>query len=459
MALFGTDGVRGVFGEDLTTDLARDVAIAAGRVLAERGEFAGHRPFAIVGQDSRASGKELERAVSLGLSSVGIDVYQVGILPTPAVAYLVASRGADLGVMISASHNPASDNGIKFFARGGGKLDDALEEKIEALVGGSGSGLDSGLGSGLGSGLSSGGEGAGKIVLDESAKDSYIEFLLSTVDVSFSGIKVVVDCANGAASFVAPEVLRRAGAEVVAICDAPDGFNINDGCGSTHLEKLIAKVREVGADIGIAHDGDADRMLAVDASGEVVDGDQVLAILAIDMGSRLRGGRVVGTVMSNLGFVNAMAERGIEVVKTAVGDRYVLERMRADDLNLGGEQSGHVILRDFADTGDGILTALALISVMARSGKSVAELASVMARYPQVLINVRGVDKAKLEGHAGISAKVSEFEARLGERGRVLLRASGTEPLVRVMVEAFEKSVAEEIAGALAEFVAVELGV
>ena len=457
MALFGTDGVRGVFGEDLTTDLARDVAIAAGRVLAERGEFAGHRPFAIVGQDSRASGKELERAISLGLSSVGIDVYQVGILPTPAVAYLVASRGADLGVMISASHNPASDNGIKFFARGGGKLDDALEEKIEALVGGSGLGSGSGLSSGSGPG--SGGEGAGKIVLDESAKDSYIEFLLSTVDVSFSGIKVVVDCANGAASFVAPEVLRRAGAEVVAICDAPDGFNINDGCGSTHLEKLIAKVREVGADIGIAHDGDADRMLAVDASGEVVDGDQVLAILAIDMGSRLRGGRVVGTVMSNLGFVNAMAERGIEVVKTAVGDRYVLERMRADDLNLGGEQSGHVILRDFADTGDGILTALALISVMARSGKSVAELASVMARYPQVLINVRGVDKAKLEGHAGISAKVSEFEARLGERGRVLLRASGTEPLVRVMVEAFEKSVAEEIAGALAEFVAVELGV
>ena len=207
--------------------------------------------------------------------------------------------------------------------------------------------------SGLSSGLGSGGEGAGKIVLDESAKDSYIEFLLSTVDVSFSGIKVVVDCANGAASFVAPEVLRRAGAEVVAICDAPDGFNINDGCGSTHLEKLIAKVREVGADIGIAHDGDADRMLAVDASGEAVDGDQVLAILAIDMGSRLRGGRVVGTVMSNLGFVDAMAERGIEVVKTAVGDRYVLERMRADDLNLGGEQSGHVIMRDFADTGDG----------------------------------------------------------------------------------------------------------
>lgn len=445
MALFGTDGVRGVFGEDLTTELAHDLAVAAGRVLAERGEFAGHRPFAIVGQDSRASGKDLESAISLGLSSVGIDVYQVGILPTPAVAYLVASRGADLGVMISASHNPARDNGIKFFARGGGKLDDALEEKIEASLGQAWQRPE--------------GSEAGKIIVDESARDSYIEFLLSTVKVSFAGIKVVVDCANGAASFVAPEVLRRAGAEVVAICDAPNGANINDGCGSTHLELLISKVRQVGADIGIAHDGDADRMLAVDASGEVVDGDQVLAILAIDMGSRLRGGRVVGTVMSNLGFVNAMAERGIEVVKTAVGDRYVLERMRADDLNLGGEQSGHVILRDFADTGDGILTALAVISVMAKSGKSAAELASVMERYPQVLINVPGVDKARLDGHERISAKVADFEKRLGERGRVLLRASGTEPLVRVMVEAFEKSVAEEIAGELAEFVAEELGI
>ena len=461
MALFGTDGVRGVFGEDLTTDLARDLAVTAAHVLAERGEFQGHRPFAIVGQDSRESGQALESAIAEGLSAAGVDVYRVGIVPTPAVAYLVGARGADLGVMISASHNPASDNGIKFFARGG-KLDDALEAKIEGLVGvvGGSGGEVSGSGAG---GAGAGGANLGTVVVDESARETYIEFLLSTIGgVLGSGsapLKVVVDCANGAASFVAPDVYRRAGAEVVAIHAEPNGRNINDGRGSTHMQSLVAKVREVGADLGIAHDGDADRALFVDAQGDVIDGDQVLAILAVDMGGRLAGGRVVGTVMSNLGFVNAMAERGIDVVKTAVGDRYVLERMVAEGLNLGGEQSGHVIMRDFANTGDGVLTALHVMAVMARSGKSAQELASVVTRYPQVLVNVRGVDKGRLDGHAGIGAKVAEFEERLGERGRVLLRASGTEPLVRVMVEAFEKSVAEEIAGALAEFVAAELGV
>jgi phosphoglucosamine mutase len=454
MALFGTDGVRGVFGEDLTTDLARDLAIAAAHVLAERGEFQGHRPFAIVGQDSRASGQALEKAISEGLSSAGVDVYQVGIVPTPAVAYLVSARGADLGVMISASHNPASDNGIKFFARDGGKLDDSLEEKIEALVGVV---IDSSTES------NSSNLGIGSVVVDESARETYIEFLLSTIGgaltINHKKLKVVVDCANGAASFVAPDVYRRAGAEVVSIHAEPNGRNINDGCGSTHMESLVAKVREVRADLGIAHDGDADRALFVDANGDVIDGDQVLAILAVDMGGRLANRRVVGTVMSNLGFVNAMTERGIEVVKTAVGDRYVLERMVAEGLNLGGEQSGHVIMRDFANTGDGVLTALHLMAVMARSGKSAAELASVVTRYPQVLVNVRGVDKARLDGHVGIGAKVAEFEARLGERGRILLRASGTEPLVRVMVEAFEKGVAEEIAAALADLVSAELAV
>jgi phosphoglucosamine mutase len=454
MALFGTDGVRGVFGEDLTTDLARDLAIAAAHVLAERGEFQGHRPFAIVGQDSRASGQALEKAISEGLSSAGVDVYQVGIVPTPAVAYLVNARGADLGVMISASHNPASDNGIKFFARDGGKLDDSLEEKIEALVGVV---IDSSTES------NSSNLGIGSVVVDESARETYIEFLLSTIGgaltINHKKLKVVVDCANGAASFVAPDVYRRAGAEVVSIHAEPNGRNINDGCGSTHMESLVAKVREVRADLGIAHDGDADRALFVDANGDVIDGDQVLAILAVDMGGRLANRRVVGTVMSNLGFVNAMTERGIEVVKTAVGDRYVLERMVAEGLNLGGEQSGHVIMRDFANTGDGVLTALHLMAVMARSGKSAAELASVVTRYPQVLVNVRGVDKARLDGHVGIGAKVAEFEARLGERGRILLRASGTEPLVRVMVEAFEKGVAEEIAAALADLVSAELGI
>ena len=446
MALFGTDGVRGVANKDLTAELALDLAVAAAHVLAERGEFAGHRPFAIVGQDSRASGEFLEAAVCAGLASAGIDVYRVGVLPTPAVAYLVASRGADLGVMISASHNPMPDNGIKFFARGGGKLDDALEERIEARLA---EPWDRPVG-----------DGVGRIIVDEDAREAYSEFLLASLGgSSLKGLKVVVDCANGAASFVAPDVYLRAGAEVVAIHSSPNGLNINDGCGSTHMESLVAKVREVGADIGIAHDGDADRALMCDAAGEMIDGDQILAILALDLGERLAGKRVVGTVMSNLGFVNAMAERGIEVVKTAVGDRYVLERMLADGLNLGGEQSGHVIMRDFANTGDGVLTGLQVLRVLARSGKSAAELASVVTRYPQVLINVRGVDKAKLDGHEGLKAKVAEFEARLGERGRVLLRASGTEPLVRVMVEAAEESVATEVAGSLAEFVAKELGV
>ena len=446
MALFGTDGVRGVANKDLTAELALDLAVAAAHVLAERGEFAGHRPFAIVGQDSRASGEFLEAAVCAGLASAGIDVYRVGVLPTPAVAYLVASRGADLGVMISASHNPMPDNGIKFFARGGGKLDDALEERIEARLG---EPWDRPIG-----------DGVGRSIIDEDAREAYLGFLLGSLGtVSLAGLKVVVDCANGAASFVGPEAYRRAGAEVVAIHASPNGLNINDGCGSTHMESLIAKVREVGADIGIAHDGDADRALMCDAAGEMIDGDQILAILALDLGERLAGKRVVGTVMSNLGFVNAMAERGIEVVKTAVGDRYVLERMLADGLNLGGEQSGHVIMRDFANTGDGVLTGLQVLRVLARSGKSAAELASVVTRYPQVLINVRGVDKAKLDGHEGLRAKVAEFEARLGERGRVLLRASGTEPLVRVMVEAAEESLASEVAGSLAEFVAKELGV
>ncbi len=446
MALFGTDGVRGVANKDLTAELALDLAVAAAHVLAERGEFAGHRPFAIVGQDSRASGEFLEAAVCAGLASAGIDVFRVGVLPTPAVAYLVASRGADLGVMISASHNPMPDNGIKFFARGGGKLDDALEERIEARLA---EPWDRPVG-----------DGVGRIIVDEDAREAYSEFLLASLGgSSLKGLKVVVDCANGAASFVAPDVYRRAGADVVAIHSSPNGLNINDGCGSTHMESLIAKVREVGADIGIAHDGDADRALMCDAAGEMIDGDQILAILALDLGERLAGKRVVGTVMSNLGFVNAMAEHGIEVVKTAVGDRYALERMLADGLNLGGEQSGHVIMRDFANTGDGVLTGLQVLRVLARSGKSAAELASVVTRYPQVLINVRGVDKAGLDGHEGLRAKVAEFEAHLGERGRVLLRASGTEPLVRVMVEAAEESVAAEVAGSLAEFVAKELGV
>ena len=443
MALFGTDGVRGVANKDLTAELALDLAVAAAHILAERGEFEGHRPRAIVGHDSRASGDFLEAAVCAGLASAGIDVYRVGIIPTPAVAYLVASTKADLGVMISASHNCAPDNGINFFARGGGKLDDGLEEKIEARLG---EPWDRPIGAGV-----------GRIVFDEKARDLYINHLLSTISMPFQGIKVVVDCANGAASFVAPEVLIRAGAEVVAINAEPNGMNINENSGSTDMASLIEKVRQVKADIGIAYDGDADRALAVDSDGNIVDGDFILAILALDLGEKLKKKKIVGTVMTNLGLINSMRENGIEVLTTSVGDRYVLEKMVADDLNLGGEQSGHIIIRDYANTGDGVLTALALIQVMAKKSESLSKLASVISRYPQVLINVAGVDKSKLDENVLIQRSVAEVEEFLGEKGRVLLRASGTEALVRVMVEAESAESAEKFAQQLASLVNSEL--
>ncbi|MDA2985189.1 MAG: phosphoglucosamine mutase, partial [Actinomycetota bacterium] len=373
----------------------------------------------------------------------GIDVYRVGIIPTPAVAYLVASTKADLGVMISASHNSAPDNGIKFFARGGGKLDDGLEEKIEARLG---EPWDRPIGAGV-----------GRIVFDEKARDLYINHLLSTISTPFQGIKVVVDCANGAASLVAPEVLIRAGAEVVAINAEPNGMNINENSGSTDMASLIEKVRRVKADIGIAYDGDADRALAVDSDGNIVDGDFILAILALDLGEKLKKKKIVGTVMTNLGLINSMRENGIEVLTTSVGDRYVLEKMVADDLNLGGEQSGHIIIRDYANTGDGVLTALALIQVMAKKSESLSKLASVISRYPQVLINVAGVDKSKLDENVLIQRSVAEVEEFLGEKGRVLLRASGTEALVRVMVEAESAESAEKFAQQLASLVNSEL--
>ncbi len=445
MALFGTDGVRGLANVDLTAELAVDLAIAAAHVLGDVGEFAGHKPRAIVGRDSRASGEFLEAAVCAGLASAGVDVYRVGILPTPAIAYLVASTGADLGVMISASHNPMPDNGIKFFARGGGKLDDTLEARIEAHLG---EPWDRPRG-----------KDVGRIIIDTDARQSYIAHLLTTITSNFNGIKVVVDCANGAASFVAPEVLRSAGAEVIAISHTPNGLNINENCGSTHLESLIEKVKEVKADIGIAHDGDADRTLAVDHEGNVVDGDFILAILAQSLLARgtLAKKTVVGTVMTNLGFVKAMEKAGISVLKTPVGDRYVLEKMVAENLTLGGEQSGHIILRDFANTGDGALTALHLIQEMVRSKKSLKELAATMVRYPQVLINVPSVSKEKLESNNRIAEAVASIESTLGKTGRVLLRASGTEPLIRVMVEAESQNDADRFAREIAALVKSEL--
>jgi phosphoglucosamine mutase len=439
MALFGTDGVRGVAGVDLTAELAFNLSTAAASVLADLGEFAGHRPTAIVGQDSRASGQYLEEAICRGLSSAGIDVYRVGILPTPAISFLVKDRGADLGVMISASHNPASDNGIKFFDRTGSKLADQIEAKIESILGKT---VESAI-------------GAGKVIEDLEAKESYIQNLLKSLDGNLSGLKVVVDCANGAASFVAPDVLKRAGAEVIAISASPNGLNINDNCGSTHLENLIAAVKKEGADIGIAHDGDADRVLAIDDKGSVIDGDFILGILAQDM--ELPTKTVVGTVMTNLGLIKALEERGIKFIATAVGDRYVLEEMLAGGHLLGGEQSGHIIMSKYANTGDGLLTALQLISKLKKSGKSASELASFMKRYPQVLINVSGVAKEKLASNQVIAKAVSDVQQRLAGKGRVLLRASGTEALIRVMIEAQDLSLAQELASELATLVKSEL--
>jgi phosphoglucosamine mutase len=445
MALFGTDGVRGVANKDLTAELALDLAVAAAHVLAEGGEFAGHKPKAIVGQDSRASGEFLEAAVCAGLASAGVDVYRVGILPTPAIAHLVSTTGADLGVMISASHNPMPDNGIKFFALGGGKLDDALEAAIEKRLG---EPWDRPTG-----------KDVGRIIVDESAREGYVTHLLQGMTTPLKGLKVVVDCANGASSFVAPDAYRRAGAEVSAISHTPNGLNINDNCGSTHLANLKREVLAQKADIGIAHDGDADRVLAIDHLGNEIDGDFILAILAnsLHKAGALTHSTVVGTVMSNLGFIRAMENLGITVVTTAVGDRYVLERMQRENFVLGGEQSGHIIMRQFAQTGDGILTALHLMQVIVKSGKSLAENATLMARYPQVLVNVSGVNKNEISTNTALQSAVADITAKLGNSGRVLLRASGTEPLIRVMVEAESLDHATSYANELAALVKSEL--
>ena len=439
--LFGTDGVRGLANGLLTAELALDLSVSAAHVLAERGIFSGHRPFAVVGRDTRISGQFLEAAVVAGLASAGIDVLLLGELPTPAVAYLTGSLGADLGVMLSASHNAMPDNGIKFLARGGVKLDDAIEAAIEQR-------LEEPWDRPTGGGV-------GRVRVHETAIAEYAAHLDSTVANRLTDLKVVLDCAHGAASVAGPTALRDAGADVVAICAEPDGLNINEGCGSTHLDVLQKAVVEHGADVGFALDGDADRCLAVDASGNVVDGDQILAILALAMREqgRLADDTVVATVMSNLGFVQAMTAAGIVVRQTAVGDRYVLEEMKSGGFTLGGEQSGHVIMSDHATTGDGILTALQVLDRMAATGSTMADLAGVMVRLPQVLVNVPDVDKRRADTDPVLLTAVAEAEAELGDTGRVLLRSSGTEPLVRVMVEAETADHATAVANRLANVV------
>ncbi|MFH8789746.1 phosphoglucosamine mutase [Streptomyces roseoverticillatus] len=449
--LFGTDGVRGVANADLTAELALGLSVAAAHVLAEAGTFEGHRPVAVVGRDPRASGEFLEAAVVAGLASAGVDVLRVGVLPTPAVAYLTGALGADLGVMLSASHNAMPDNGIKFFARGGHKLADELEDRIEQTYRAHASGepWDRPTGAGV-----------GRVREYDQGFDNYVAHLIGVLPNRMDGLKVVIDGAHGAAARVSPEAFARAGAEVITIGTEPDGLNINHECGSTHLDKLRAAVVEHGADLGVAHDGDADRCLAVDHKGNEVDGDQILAVLALAMreAGSLRKNTVVATVMSNLGFKLAMEREGVELVQTAVGDRYVLEEMKAHGLALGGEQSGHVIVLDHATTGDGTLTGLMLAARVAATGRSLADLAGVMERLPQILINVRDVDKTRVNSSEELAAAVADAEQQLGSTGRVLLRSSGTEPLVRVMVEAADIEQARTVAQRLADAVKSALG-
>jgi phosphoglucosamine mutase len=438
--LFGTDGVRGVANRDLTAELAVALGSAAARRL---GTSAGHgRRVAVVGRDPRASGEMLEAAVIAGITSEGVDVLRVGVLPTPAVAYLTSAYDAGFGVMISASHNPMADNGIKIFGPGGHKLDDAAEDRIEELVH-------------AGPGLRPVGAGIGRVLDAEDALDRYLRHAGKAVTTRLEGLTVVVDCAHGAASAAAPRAYRAAGANVIAINADPNGLNINDGCGSTHMEVLQAAVAEHGADLGLAHDGDADRCLAVDATGRVIDGDSIMVVLALAMqeAGELASDTLVATVMSNLGLHLAMRAAGIEVRTTGVGDRYVLEELRAGEFSLGGEQSGHIVLPGFGTTGDGIVTGLRLMSRMAQTRTTLAALAAPMRTLPQVLINVAVEDKAAVAKASSVQSAVAQAEAELGDTGRILLRPSGTEQVVRVMVEAADENTARMVAVRVADSV------
>ncbi|MEJ6488478.1 phosphoglucosamine mutase [Leucobacter sp. USCH14] len=446
--LFGTDGVRGLAGVDVTAELALSLARAAALVLGRSARGESRRAVAVVARDPRVSGEFISAAVSAGLASAGVDVLDAGVIPTPAAAYLVADTGADFGVMVSASHNPAPDNGIKFFAEGGRKLADDAEDEIEAAM--------------EGPVVAVTGREVGRIRRFADAEDRYLVHLLGTLEgTRLDDLHVVLDCAHGAAAGISPDVFTDAGARVTVIGNDPDGFNINDGVGSTHLEPLSAAVLEHGADLGIAHDGDADRCLAVDAAGNVVDGDKIMAILALSMARRgkLERNTLVATVMSNLGLKLAMADNGIDVVETGVGDRYVLEAINAEGYSLGGEQSGHVIMSEHATTGDGILTGLHIAAELVRSGKPLAELAECMTVYPQVLVNVRGVDRAGVGGDEVLQQAVRQAEIALAGKGRVLLRPSGTEPVVRVMVEAEHVDDAQRLADDLAGIVLERLAV
>jgi phosphoglucosamine mutase len=436
--LFGTDGVRGLANGELTADLVVRLSQSAAIVLtqgrhADELRAQGRKPRAVLARDPRISGQFLSQAVAAGLAGSGIDVWDAGVVPTPAAAFLVRDGNFDFGVMVSASHNPAPDNGIKFFSYGGTKLPDEVEDRIEAAM--------------KQPPLAPTGDGVGRIIRFADAEDRYVMHLLATLDRDLTGLHIVLDCAHGAASGISPRVFTDAGATVTVIGNDPDGLNINNGYGSTHLEALQDTVMSLGADFGIAHDGDADRALAIDNRGRVIDGDHIMAILALSLreAGTLHNDTLVTTVMSNLGLRKLMAQHGITVKETAVGDRYVLEELAACGASIGGEQSGHVILTEHSTTGDGILTGLQLAREVVRTGKTLAELADVMDVYPQVLRNVPGVDRSRLASDEGVQAALEQAKEQLGDSGRVVLRPSGTEPLIRVMVEAADKATAESL--------------
>ena len=436
MALFGTDGIRGSAGSAdslLNPNLVNAIGVATGIVFQEQAQI-------LIGRDTRKSGLEIEQALIAGLTSVGVNVTLIGVIPTPGLAHLVLTRKADAAIMITASHNPASDNGIKIFGSNGQKIADEIEQEIEQLIENKSQRKISKEGS---------------VVKDENGRNDYITYLLSTISKPLNGITVVVDCAHGSASTYAPEVLKSAGAEVIVIGASPDGENINKGCGSTHLDLLAARVLQSGADLGIAHDGDADRALLIDGLGKIVDGDALLALLAISAKKKgeLPGNKIVATVMSNLGFLNKMKDEGITVEVSSVGDRYVLELMLANEIYFGGEQSGHVILRKFATTGDGILTALHILELIANGEAKAENLSEIFSSYPQVLLNIPVADKEKVLTSTGLKGATKSAESDLGNNGRILIRASGTEQLIRVMVEADTESKANAIAKKLADAV------
>lgn len=441
---FGTDGVRGIANQELTPELAYKIGRCGGYVLTGQKR----RPKVIIGRDTRISGPMLESALVAGLLSIGADVIRLGVITTPGVAYLTRQLKADAGVMISASHNPVEDNGIKFFGGDGFKLSDETELDIEKLIDAAEDQLPRPAG-----------KDVGTVTDDEDARLAYADYLKTTVSSPFSSVRIVLDCAHGAAYELAPRIFRELGAEVISTGHEPNGININDGCGSTHPEALSKQVLQHKAHLGLSFDGDADRLIAVDENGEEVDGDYILTILAeaMKLEGRLKKDTVVTTVMGNLGFFKAAKEMGIQTAKTAVGDRYVMEEMRKEGYNLGGEQSGHVIMLDYNTTGDGILSGLQLVDILIRSGQPLSGLKAKMQKFPQVLVNVRVKDKSKLAGNKAIESAINEVERKLGEDGRVLVRPSGTESLVRVMVEGPDKSITEDYAKDIVTVVEREL--